>query len=156
MHLQARVIAESVCTADQATTTAPPTTTPTTTAATTTAPAPTPPGTPERGIYSIFTRNGTECLLAQMGLQLNVSYLSRSQNKVRGGCVSERLHTHTQKKKRISKSHLSLCFCQTIQSLVNLNPKLVNSSGSCEATTTLLTLTQEQSIVINFTFTLVT
>lgn len=118
---------ESICTADQATTTAPPTTnsttTTTTTAATTTAPAPTPPGTPERGTYSVFNGSGTECLLANMGLQLNVSYFSQSQNK-------------------------------TIQSLVNLNPKLVNASGSCEAITALLTLTQEQSIVINFTFTL--
>ncbi|XP_075876014.1 lysosome-associated membrane glycoprotein 1a [Nelusetta ayraudi] len=119
---------ESICTADQAMTTAPPTTnstttTATTTAATTTAPAPTPPGTPDRGRYSVLNGTGTECLLAHMGLQLNVSYFSRPQNK-------------------------------TIQSLVNLNPKLVNSSGSCEATTALLTLTQEQSVVINFTFTL--
>lgn len=135
-------------------TTAPPTTNSTTTAATTTAPAPTPPGTPERGRYSVLNGSSTECLLAHMGLQLNVSYFSRPQNKVRDGCMSERTHKK-QHKKPISKTHLSLCFCQTIQSLVNLNPKLVNSSGSCEATTALLTLTQEQSIVINFTFTLV-
>lgn len=69
---------ESVCTADQASTTAPPTTAGTTTTA---APAPTPPGTPERGTYSVNNRNGTVCLLAQMGLQLNVSYFSLSLNK---------------------------------------------------------------------------
>ncbi|XP_034412977.1 lysosome-associated membrane glycoprotein 1a isoform X1 [Cyclopterus lumpus] len=69
---------ESVCTADQTSTTAPPTTAGTTTTA---APAPPPPGTPERGTYSVNNLNGTVCLLAQMGLQLNVSYFSLSQNK---------------------------------------------------------------------------
>ncbi|TNN67270.1 Lysosome-associated membrane glycoprotein 1 [Liparis tanakae] len=47
---------ESVCTADQTSTTAPPTTAGTTT---TTAPAPPPPGTPERGTYSVNNLNGT-------------------------------------------------------------------------------------------------
>lgn len=70
---------ESVCAADQTTTPATPTTAATTTTA---APAPTPPGTPVRGTYSVKNSNGTECLLAQMGLQLNVSYVSQSQNKV--------------------------------------------------------------------------
>ncbi|XP_037545899.1 lysosome-associated membrane glycoprotein 1a [Nematolebias whitei] len=70
--------AESVCAADQTTTPATPTTAATTTTA---APAPTPPGTPVRGTYSVKNSNGTECLLAQMGLQLNVSYVSQSQNK---------------------------------------------------------------------------
>uniref|UniRef100_A0A8C6PDV0 Lysosome-associated membrane glycoprotein 1 n=1 Tax=Nothobranchius furzeri TaxID=105023 RepID=A0A8C6PDV0_NOTFU len=71
--------AESVCTADQ-TPTAPPTTT-TAATTTTTAPPRPPPGTPERGTYSVRNINGTECLLAQMGLQLNVSYFSQSENK---------------------------------------------------------------------------
>ncbi|XP_008273729.1 lysosome-associated membrane glycoprotein 1 [Stegastes partitus] len=69
---------ESICVADETSTAAPPTTASTTTTA---APAPTPPGTPERGTYSLKNTNGTICLLAQMGLQLNVSYLSQSQNK---------------------------------------------------------------------------
>ncbi|CAJ1049862.1 lysosome-associated membrane glycoprotein 1 [Xyrichtys novacula] len=69
---------ESVCIADQTSTTAPPTTASTTT---TTALPPTPPGTPERGTYSVNNINGTVCLLARMGLQLNVSYFSLSQNK---------------------------------------------------------------------------
>ncbi|XP_070689424.1 lysosome-associated membrane glycoprotein 1a [Pempheris klunzingeri] len=111
---------ESVCTADQASTTAPPTTARTTT---TPAPAPTPAGTPERGTYSVKNGNGTECLLAQMGLQLNVSYFSLSQNK-------------------------------TIQDLVNLAPNLTSASGSCEASSATLVLTQEQTTTINFTFTL--
>ncbi|KAM8895197.1 lysosome-associated membrane glycoprotein 1a [Spinachia spinachia] len=68
---------ESVCTADKASTAAPPTTASTTT----TAPAPTPPGTPESGTYTVTNSNGTACLLAQMGLQFNVSYFSLSQNK---------------------------------------------------------------------------
>ncbi|XP_067116103.1 lysosome-associated membrane glycoprotein 1a [Osmerus mordax] len=66
---------ESVCTADQsATTTSPP-------PATTAAPAPTPPGTPDRGDYAVTNGNNTVCLLARMALQLNVSYVSSSQNK---------------------------------------------------------------------------
>ncbi|XP_040890375.1 lysosome-associated membrane glycoprotein 1a [Toxotes jaculatrix] len=69
---------ESVCMADKASTTAPSTTAATTTTA---APAPTPPGTPEQGTYIVNNSNGTVCLLAQMGLQFNVSYVSKSQNK---------------------------------------------------------------------------
>ncbi|XP_031701977.1 lysosome-associated membrane glycoprotein 1a [Anarrhichthys ocellatus] len=111
---------ESVCAADQTTTTAPPTTAGTTTTA---APAPTPPGTPERGTYSVNNRKGIVCLLAQMGLQLNVSYFSLSQNK-------------------------------TMQDLVNLTPNLTRSSGSCEASSASLVLTQEGSTTLNFTFTL--
>ncbi|XP_035507636.1 lysosome-associated membrane glycoprotein 1a [Morone saxatilis] len=111
---------ESVCVADQASTTAPPTTAGTTT---TVAPAPTPPGTPERGMYSVNNSNGTVCLLAQMGLQLNVSHFSLSQNK-------------------------------TVQELVNLAPNLTNSSGSCEASSATLVLTQERTTTLNFTFTL--
>ncbi|XP_032384455.1 lysosome-associated membrane glycoprotein 1a [Etheostoma spectabile] len=111
---------ESVCTADQGSTTAPPTTARTTT---TVSPAPTPPGTPERGTYSVIKGNNTVCLLAQMGLQLNVSYFSLSQNK-------------------------------TIQELVNLTPNLTSSSGSCEANSASLVLTQERTTTLNFTFTL--
>ncbi|XP_028258357.1 lysosome-associated membrane glycoprotein 1a [Parambassis ranga] len=72
--------AESVCTADQTSTTAP-TTLPTTTTAPPAPPAPTPPGTPERGTYTLNSINGTVCLLAHMGLQLNFSYFSQAQNK---------------------------------------------------------------------------
>lgn len=111
---------ESVCRADQATTTAPTTTASTTT---TVAPSPTPPGTPERGTYFVNNSNGTECLLAQMGLQLNVSYFSRSQNK-------------------------------TVLELLNLTPNLTSASGSCEATTATLSLTQQRITTLNFTFTL--
>lgn len=73
--------AESICMADQTSTTTSPTTVSTTTAAPTPTPTPTPSGTPEQGNYTVKDTNGTTCLLAQMGLQLNVSYTSRSQNK---------------------------------------------------------------------------
>ncbi|XP_069029689.1 lysosome-associated membrane glycoprotein 1a [Embiotoca jacksoni] len=117
---------ETVCAADQNSTTAPPTTTPSTTAppTTTAAPAPAPaPGTPVRGSYTVNDNNGTLCLLAQMGLQLNVSYFSRTQNK-------------------------------TVQQLLNLNPNHTSSSGSCEASSASLILTQEQTTTLNFTFTM--
>lgn len=73
--------AESVCVADRSTTAAPPTPAGTTVPTTTGAPAPTPPGTPETGTFSVKNVSGTVCLLAKMGLQLNVSYVSQSQNK---------------------------------------------------------------------------
>uniref|UniRef100_A0A3Q2P8L4 Lysosomal associated membrane protein 1 n=1 Tax=Fundulus heteroclitus TaxID=8078 RepID=A0A3Q2P8L4_FUNHE len=69
--------AESVCVADRSTTAAPPTSPSTTTGA----PAPTPPGPPEAGMFSVRNASGAVCLLAKMGLQLHVSYASRSQNK---------------------------------------------------------------------------
>ncbi|XP_007554035.1 lysosome-associated membrane glycoprotein 1a [Poecilia formosa] len=106
--------AESVCAADQTTTTAPPTPT------TTVAPAPTPPGTPATGVFSVTNSSGTVCLLAKMGLQLNVSYVSQAQNK-------------------------------TVQELVNVNPNLTVTSGSCGSTTASLVLTQ-QTTTLNFTF----
>ncbi|KAF6725489.1 Lysosome-associated membrane glycoprotein 1 [Oryzias melastigma] len=70
--------AERVCAADQTTTVAPTTTT---SAAPPTTPSPTPAGTPKQGSYSVKDGNGTVCLLAKMGVQLNVSYISQSQNK---------------------------------------------------------------------------
>lgn len=39
------------------------------------------PRRPERGAYNVTTSNNTVCLLASMGLQLNISYNSTSQNK---------------------------------------------------------------------------
>ncbi|XP_013867089.1 lysosome-associated membrane glycoprotein 1b [Austrofundulus limnaeus] len=40
------------------------------------------PGRPERGNYNVSDSNKTVCLLAYLGLQLNVSFNSASQNKV--------------------------------------------------------------------------
>ncbi|KAM4608993.1 lysosome-associated membrane glycoprotein 1b [Polymixia lowei] len=39
------------------------------------------PGRPERGNYTVTNNNGTICLMARMGLQLNISFSSASQNK---------------------------------------------------------------------------
>ncbi|XP_059408310.1 lysosome-associated membrane glycoprotein 1a [Carassius carassius] len=68
---------ESVCSADQTVTTAAPTLSPRTTVA----PSPVPLPTPERGNYTITNGNGTACLLALMGLQLNITHHSKSLNK---------------------------------------------------------------------------
>ncbi|KAF6717068.1 Lysosome-associated membrane glycoprotein 1 [Oryzias melastigma] len=52
------------------------------TPATQTTPAPhTDPGRPDRGTYRLTDSNGTACLMAYMGLQLNVSFTSASENK---------------------------------------------------------------------------
>ncbi|KAK7898322.1 hypothetical protein WMY93_019175 [Mugilogobius chulae] len=107
---------ESVCLADQTTTPSPPR--PTSTAP---VPVPTPAGPPERGNYNV-TQNNTVCLLAHMGLQLNVTYTD-AQNK-------------------------------TVNEVVNVNPDLTSSSGSCEDNSATLILTQEQSINLTFSFTL--
>uniref|UniRef100_A0A8C7YUA4 Lysosome-associated membrane glycoprotein 1 n=1 Tax=Oryzias sinensis TaxID=183150 RepID=A0A8C7YUA4_9TELE len=111
--------AERVCAADQTTTGAPTTTT---SAATPTTPSPTPAGTPEQGSYSVKNASGTVCLMAKMGVQLNVSYFSQSQNK-------------------------------TVQELVNLTPNLTSSSGLCGGTNATLVLTQEETTVLSFLFT---
>lgn len=107
---------ESVCSADQTPTAAPPR--PPTTAP---VPIPTPAGPPERGVYNV-TQNNTVCLLAQMGLQLNVTYTDQS-NKM-------------------------------IQEVVNVNPDLTISSGSCQANSATLILTQEQTTSLTLGFTL--
>lgn len=53
---------------------------PPTTAQTTAAPHKD-PGRPEKGNYLVTSSNGTACLLASMGLQLNITFNSLSQNK---------------------------------------------------------------------------
>ncbi|KTG01858.1 hypothetical protein cypCar_00044130 [Cyprinus carpio] len=68
---------ESVCSADQTVTTAAPTQSPRTSAA----PSPVPPPAPQRGNYTLTNRNGTACLLALMGLQLNITHRSRALNQ---------------------------------------------------------------------------
>lgn len=44
-------------------------------------PPPSPPSKPDRGDYNV-TNNGTACLMASMGLQLNITYMSLTQGKV--------------------------------------------------------------------------
>lgn len=106
---------ESVCFADQTPTPAPPRPT------TAPVPVPTPAGPPERGVYNV-TQNNTVCLLAQMGLQLNVTYTNLN-NK-------------------------------TVQEVVNVNPDLTVPSGSCQADSATLILTQEPTTTLTLTFTM--
>lgn len=78
------------------------------------------PERPDRGQYHVTGSNGTVCLLAYMGLQLNVTL--SSQNK-------------------------------TEQDVVNINPNVTKSSGSCEADRAALLLTTDSDKTkISFVF----
>lgn len=46
-------------------------------------------------------------------------------------------------------------FGQTIQDVLNLNPNVTNSTGLCGASSATLVLTQMQSTILTFNFTLV-
>ncbi|XP_053184397.1 lysosome-associated membrane glycoprotein 1b [Scomber japonicus] len=70
------------------------------------------PSRPERGNYNVSSSNGTVCLLASMGLQLNITFNSTSLNK-------------------------------TVQEVVNLQPNLTKSSGSCGPDIATLRLTTD-------------
>ncbi|XP_010776979.1 lysosome-associated membrane glycoprotein 1b [Notothenia coriiceps] len=78
------------------------------------------PMRPEKGIYVVNSSNGTACLLASMGLQLNITFNSVSQNK-------------------------------TVRNIVNLQPNVTKSSGSCDADTASLRLSTD-SEKTNLTF----
>ncbi|XP_066516239.1 lysosome-associated membrane glycoprotein 1a [Hoplias malabaricus] len=73
---------ESVCPADLPVSTIAPTQSPTTT------PAPSPSQIPDQGYYNVTNLNGTVCLMASMGLQLSVTYFSKSQNKTLQGIMN--------------------------------------------------------------------
>ncbi|TNN04337.1 hypothetical protein fugu_001366 [Takifugu bimaculatus] len=70
------------------------------------------PGRPDQGDYQVTSSNGTVCFLASMGLQLNVTFNSTSQNK-------------------------------TLQEVINIQPNVTKSSGSCDTSSALLTLTTD-------------
>lgn len=96
---------------------------PPTTAQTTAAPHKE-PGRPEKGNYLVTNSNGTACLLASMGLQLNITFSSVSQNK-------------------------------TVQDVVNLQPNVTKSSGSCDSDSASLQLTTDaEKTNLTFLFTL--
>ncbi|XP_073329819.1 lysosome-associated membrane glycoprotein 1b [Pagrus major] len=96
---------------------------PPTTAQTTTAPHKE-PTRPERGIYHVSGSNGTVCLMAYMGLQLNITFNSVSQNK-------------------------------TVQEVVNIQPNVTKSSGSCRSdSASLLLTTDAEKTNLTFVFTL--
>lgn len=72
----------------------------------------------------VTSSNGTACLLASMGLQLNITFSSVSQNK-------------------------------TVQDVVNLQPNMTKSSGSCDADSASLRLTTDaEKTNLTFVFTL--
>ncbi|KAM9851333.1 lysosome-associated membrane glycoprotein 1b [Aulostomus maculatus] len=82
------------------------------------------PGRPERGHYQVTSSNGSVCLLAYMGLQLNVSFSSSSLNKM-------------------------------VQEVMNLQPNLTTSSGSCDADSASLQLIADaEKTNLTFFFTL--
>lgn len=82
------------------------------------------PGRPERGNYRVTSSNGTVCLLASMGLQLNLTFSSPSLNK-------------------------------TVQDVVNLQPNVTKSSGSCGPDVASLQLTTDaEKTNLTFIFTL--
>ncbi|XP_070832723.1 lysosome-associated membrane glycoprotein 1b [Chaetodon trifascialis] len=96
---------------------------PPTTAQTTAAPHKE-PGRPEKGTYMVTNSNSTACLLASMGLQLNITFSSASQNK-------------------------------TVQEVVNLQPNMTRSSGSCDSDSASLRLTTDaEKTNLTFIFTL--
>ncbi|XP_029386854.1 lysosome-associated membrane glycoprotein 1b isoform X2 [Echeneis naucrates] len=82
------------------------------------------PSRPERGNYVVNSSNGTVCLLASMGLQLNITFSSLSQNK-------------------------------TVQDVVNIQPNVTKSSGSCDADSASLQLiTDAEKTNLTFYFSL--
>lgn len=96
---------------------------PPTTAQTTVAPHKE-PSRPEKGTYKVAGSNGTTCLMASMGLQLNLTFSSASLNK-------------------------------TVQEVMNLQPNVTKSSGSCDSESASLRLTTDgEKTNLTFIFTL--
>ncbi|KAM6985098.1 lysosome-associated membrane glycoprotein 1b [Aplochiton taeniatus] len=82
------------------------------------------PAPPERGNYTVTNSNGSTCLMARMGLQFNLSFISADLKK-------------------------------TVLEVVNLQPNLTKSSGSCEADTATLILTaNDEKTNLTFFFSL--
>ncbi|CAB1346478.1 unnamed protein product [Coregonus sp. 'balchen'] len=75
---------------------------PTAAAPQTTALPPAPPARPERGNYTVTNGNGTVCLMARMGLQLNIRFSSASLNNTVQDVVNLQPNNATS-----SKYHLS-------------------------------------------------
>ncbi|XP_041723782.1 lysosome-associated membrane glycoprotein 1 [Coregonus clupeaformis] len=97
---------------------------PTAAAPQTTALPPAPPARPERGNYTVTNGNGTVCLMARMGLQLNIRFSSASLNN-------------------------------TVQDVVNLQPNVTKSSGSCDSdSATLMLMADEEKTNLTFLFSL--
>lgn len=111
------------------------------------------PGRPERGAYKVNGSNGTTCLLASMGLQLDVTYIT-VQSKVRR---KQKLETDVQVLCTwVGLKSLSFLWpAQTRQQVVNIQPNVTNSTGSCDADSATLILTSTDKTNLTFVFTLV-
>lgn len=105
---------EYLCAEDQTTTTVVPIVSTTPPAPTTPTPTPTPKKNPEVGNYKVANDNGT-CLMATMGLQLNIT---------------------------LEKESL----------LINVDPNVTDSSGSCQPQTALLKLNSSSIKFLEFVF----
>lgn len=97
-----------------------------------------------------------------MGIQLNVTYNSTSQNKVGKGehwpgsvwrCqLASMISSHFTQK----LNNFLVCL-QTLQEIMNIQPNLTSSSGSCNTSSALLKLTTDaEKTNLTFIFTLVT
>lgn len=111
------------------------------------------PGRPEKGTYMVRGSNGTACLLASMGLQLDVTYVT-VQNKVRR---KQKLETDVRVRCTwVGLKSLSFLWpAQTLQQVVNIQPNVTNSNGSCDADSATLRLTSTDKTILTFVFTLV-
>lgn len=119
------------------------------------------PGRPEQGSYQVTSSNGTLCFLASMGIQLNITYNSTSQNKVRKASTDKASSTGVSWQS-IMSSHFMLKLkihyscSQTLQEIMNIQPNLTNSSGLCDTSSALLKLsTDAEKTNLTFVFTLV-
>lgn len=73
-----------------------------------TSPPPVTPGPPERGNYNVTNATGTVCLLARMGLQLNISYHLSSSGKVFFAHLKLILHEFVSNKPSLQNLHKGL------------------------------------------------
>lgn len=109
------------------------------------------PERPERGIYKVTSSNGTTCLLAYMGLQLNISISSVPQNKV---CLKNKNTAGLGNS--VLTLNVFIVYFQTVQDVVNIKPNQTTTSGSCEAdTASLLLLIDSGKTNLTFVFSLV-
>ncbi|XP_054888322.1 lysosome-associated membrane glycoprotein 1b [Poeciliopsis prolifica] len=104
------------------------------------------PGRPDRGKYNVTNSNNTVCLLAYLGLQLNITYNSTSQNKAvqevvnikpnetlaSGSCEADRAVLEL--KTDANKTVLTFVFTQnTTSSMYHLSEASLTTKGNFSA-----------------------
>ncbi|KAK2118684.1 Lysosome-associated membrane glycoprotein 1 [Saguinus oedipus] len=130
-------------------------------------PSPSPvPESPSVGKYSVNGTNGT-CLLASMGLQLNLTYERKDNTLLQAPLLRD-----SDSMKRSGRSSLAAqegsvstsvedlswgddllaCLTQTVTKLLNINPNKTSASGSCSAHLVTLELHSEGATVLLFQF----